>query len=70
MVADDELNDYQQFLVTRIADGVRRAVNHLEPARIGWGSADEPTQVFNRRWLMKPGTHLPQPLRRRWTRSA
>ena len=30
-----------------------RAVNQLEPARIGWGVAEEPTQVFNRRWFLK-----------------
>ncbi|MEA3224775.1 MAG: hypothetical protein U9Q07_02410, partial [Planctomycetota bacterium] len=35
----EELSDYQQFLVGRITDGVRRAVNNLEPARIGWGAA-------------------------------
>jgi hypothetical protein len=41
---------YQNFIATRIADTVQRAVNRLEPARIGWGSAIEPGQVFNRRW--------------------
>ena len=56
-----ELTDYQQFLVTRIADGVRRAVNNLEPARIGWGVGIEATQVFNRRYLMKPGVPTPNP---------
>ena len=30
------LDDYQSFLVRRITDGVQRALNHLEPARIGW----------------------------------
>lgn len=58
---DPELSDYQQFLVSRIADGVRRAVNNLAPARIGFGSAEEPTQVFNRRWFLKPGTPMPNP---------
>jgi neutral ceramidase len=61
MVLDQTLDDYQQFLAKRIADGVRRAVNNLEPARIGWGSAQEPTQVFNRRYHMKPGTPVPNP---------
>ena len=28
------LDDYQQFLVRRIADGVQRAVNNLAPARL------------------------------------
>jgi len=46
--------DYSAFLTLRIADGVARAVNQLEPARIGWGVAEEPTQVFNRRWFLKP----------------
>ncbi|OYZ31873.1 MAG: hypothetical protein B7Y24_08205 [Sphingobacteriales bacterium 16-39-50] len=31
------LDDYQRFLVRRIADGVRIALNNLEPARVGWG---------------------------------
>jgi len=47
---------YQKFLMVRIADGVRRAVNNLTPARIGWGFGKVPDQVFNRRWKMKPGT--------------
>ena len=45
--------DYSAFLTRRIADGVLRAVNQLEPARIGWGVAEEPSQVFNRRWFLK-----------------
>ena len=45
---------YLPFLVQRIADGIRRAVNQLEPARIAWGSADLPGEVFNRRWHMAP----------------
>jgi hypothetical protein len=61
MVRDEELSDYQKFLAMRIADGVRRAVNNLEPARIGWGSVQEATQVFNRRYYMKPGTPTPNP---------
>jgi hypothetical protein len=44
--------DYRASLTRRIAEGVLRAVNQLEPARIGWGVAEEPTQVFNRRWLL------------------
>ncbi|HAH44924.1 MAG TPA: hypothetical protein DCM07_08705, partial [Planctomycetaceae bacterium] len=46
--------DYHAFLTRRIADGVQRAVNQLQPARIGWGVAEEPTQVFNRRWFLMP----------------
>lgn len=46
---------YQRFLAKRIADGVRRALNNLAPAKIAWGSVDVPQHVFNRRWKMKPG---------------
>lgn len=56
------LDDYQRFVVRRIADGVRRAWNQREPAEITWGVADEPNQVFNRRWFMKPGTIPVNPL--------
>jgi neutral ceramidase len=55
------LDDYQTFLARRIADGVRRALNHLEPARIGWGAGQVPQHVFNRRWLLKDGKTAPDP---------
>jgi neutral ceramidase len=57
----EPLDHYQTFVATRIADGIRRAINNLEPARIGWGSGSLPQQVFNRRWFMKPGPHLNNP---------
>lgn len=47
------LTEYQNLLVSRIADSVRIAVNRLEPARIGWGFGNDPTHVFNRRWYVK-----------------
>lgn len=53
---------YQKFVARRIADGVRRALKNLAPARIGHGSASVPHQVFNRRWKMKPGTIPASPL--------
>ncbi len=46
----DEISEYGQFLSQRISDGVRRAVNNLESAKIGWGVTAEPSEVFNRRW--------------------
>jgi neutral ceramidase len=61
LVADEALTDYQRFLVRRIADGIRRAVNNLEPAQIGWGWVDVPGQVFNRRWHLTTGTPNPNP---------
>jgi neutral ceramidase len=61
LAPDETLSDYQQFIVSRIVDGVRCALNNLEPARLGWGSAHEPVSVFNRRWFMKPGVDVPNP---------
>ncbi len=57
----DPDKDYVKFLTERIADAVIRANNKLTPARIGWGVGSEPTQVFNRRWKMKPGTPIINP---------
>lgn len=47
------LDEYQAFLIRRIADGVQVAINHLEPARIGWGAGKVPQHLFNRRYRMK-----------------
>ena len=58
---EEPLDAYQSFLARRIADGVRVAINNLEPARIGWGVGKVPQHVFNRRWKMKPGTPTPNP---------
>lgn len=56
-----EFTEYQRFVAHRIADGVRCAIHNLRPARIAWGVVDQPGHVFNRRWLMKPGTELFNP---------
>lgn len=56
--------DYREWLIVRLADTVRRALNNLEPARIAWGVGEEGSQVFNRRWFMKPETELRSPLGR------
>ena len=55
------LDEYQTWLVQRIVDGVRRALNHLEPARIAWGAGQVPQHVFNRRWLLKEGRTVVNP---------
>jgi hypothetical protein len=52
---------YLDFLIGRIADGVGRAIHNLAPAKIAWGVGQEPNEVFNRRWKMKPGTVPPTP---------
>ena len=58
---EKEFTEYQRFVAHRIADGVRCAINNLRPARVAWGTAELPGQVFCRRWLMKPGTELFNP---------
>ena len=59
--SDIELDEYQQFLVRRIADGVRCAANLLRPAEIAFGTVDVPEHVFCRRWFLKEGTMPPNP---------
>lgn len=46
---------YREFLIQKIADGVEQAHKQLQLARIGWAAADDPSQVFNRRWFTKEG---------------
>ena len=60
-LTEQPLDDYQRFLAGRIADAVANALHNLEPARIGWGLGHELSQVFNRRWRMKPGIVLRNP---------
>jgi hypothetical protein len=47
--------EYVKFLTQKIAEGIEKAHKNLAPAKIAWGVAEEPNQVFNRRWKMKPG---------------
>lgn len=53
---EQPLDDYQRFVARRIADGVRRAVQALRPAQLGFGTVDIPEHVHNRRWHMREGT--------------
>jgi neutral ceramidase len=53
--SDMPLNDYQKFVCRRIADGVRRAIQNLQPAEIAFGRVDVPEHLFNRRWFLKEG---------------
>jgi neutral ceramidase len=47
--------DYVAALPPRIAQGLIRAHQNLEPAQIAWGKDSDPTQVFCRRWTVKDG---------------
>ena len=61
VIREPELTPYQQFVAQRISDGVRRALANIEPARIGWGAIDEPSEVFNRRWHVTQASLLANP---------
>lgn len=52
---------YAAFLPGKIAEGIERAYKNLAPARIGWAVGKDPTNVFCRRFLMKPGTARTNP---------
>lgn len=52
---------YVAWLPGKIAEGIARAHANLAPAELGWGAADEPNQVFNRRWWIKPGVENRDP---------
>jgi len=53
---------YTAYLTTKIAEGIAKAFAQREPALIGWGVAQEPNQIFNRRWYFKSGTVQKNPL--------
>ncbi len=50
--------DYVKALPGLIADGIAKAHAKLAPAKIGWGLGQDATQLFNRRWKVKPGSVL------------
>ncbi len=47
--------EYAQFLAQKIADGIETAHKARVRAKLAFGVAEEPNQVFNRRWKMRPG---------------
>ena len=52
---------YAAFLPGKVAEGIEQAYKNLAPARIGWAMGKDPTNVFCRRFLMKPGTARTNP---------
>lgn len=55
---------YREFLIQKIADGIEQAHQQFQLARIGWTIAEDPTQVFNRRWFTKSGVENRDPFGR------
>ncbi|MFM8393282.1 MAG: hypothetical protein ACKOB4_05095, partial [Acidobacteriota bacterium] len=52
---------YLSTLPARIAKSMVQAHRNLEPAEIAWGKGADATQLFNRRWLLKPGQRYANP---------
>lgn len=52
---------YLALLPGMIARSIVQAHRNLEPAEVAWGKGSEPSQLFNRRWLMKPGLSYSNP---------
>ena len=53
--------DYVAEVPGRIAQAFIKAHANLEPAEIAWSKDSDPTQVFNRRWFLKPGQSVENP---------
>ncbi|MHC4326202.1 MAG: hypothetical protein ACYSUX_18180, partial [Planctomycetota bacterium] len=47
---------YAKWLPGKIAEGIQKAQNNLQPARVGWAVGRDEANIFCRRFLMKPGT--------------
>ena len=45
-----------------LVEALTRAIQSLEPAKVGFASDQEPTEVYNRRWFLKEGTMEENPL--------
>ncbi len=53
--------EYLAKLPGMIAKSIIQAHRNLEPAEIAWGKGSDPSQVFNRRWVMKDGQQYSNP---------
>ena len=60
---------YVSLLPARIADSIQRAVRNLEPARVGWGSIDDPAHTYCRRWIRRPDKILDDPFGQKTVRA-
>lgn len=52
---------YEEKRYKGIVQALTGAIESLEPARVGFASDEEPSEVCNRRWFLKPGTMDPNP---------
>lgn len=52
---------FRQHAFDGIVKAITSAIDRLEPAKMAFGSAEEASEVFNRRWYLKEGTMPPNP---------
>ena len=52
---------YEKTRRAGLRQALIKAIQSLEPAKVGFGSAQEATEVYNRRWHLKPGRMDPNP---------
>ena len=55
---------YPKLLREKLARAVIEAHRRLEPAKVGVAAVNEPSEVFNRRWKIRPGKIPPNPFGR------
>ena len=53
---------YEKLKYEKLEEAIVTAIESLEPAKVGFSSDEEPGEVRNRRWFLKPGTMPPNPL--------
>lgn len=53
--------EYNAYLAEKIADGIKKAHDALQPAKLGFGRGSDPTQLFNRRWKREQALIPPDP---------
>jgi neutral ceramidase len=52
---------YEKRRLDGLVEAMTKAIASLEPAEIGYASDEEPSEVYNRRWYLKPGAMKPNP---------
>ena len=52
---------YEKLKHEKLEEAIVKAIQALQPARVGFGSDEEPSEVRNRRWFLKEGTMPPNP---------
>ncbi|MEM1441962.1 MAG: neutral/alkaline non-lysosomal ceramidase N-terminal domain-containing protein [Verrucomicrobiota bacterium] len=52
---------FREHFFEGVVSSIEEAVANLKPARLGFGSDEEPSEVFNRRWFLDEGAMMPNP---------